>query len=354
MTASFAIGFATTALVMSSPAPREMISKINLAPLMANHTKLHMQKLLTIKANAYKNDPNPPALFSADGAAPVPFHQIFGTYVTPCEDFDCIVEGENGQPFGYIKCSSVAVERINMDSTVVTDLTVYVNDYGCVPNTTEVLSKMVIKSNISYHGNSKQPDNARGQLIQYAPTSVTATFNFQSEEYGLLAEMNKECPCSGQWHTNAARTIRPGQCTKYIPHEDRTQGGDMCNFVAGNSMYQTIKWVNYTDYVQSTGSFDKTTGWGEVLDNTLVNSLLPAAGSMDPEDCGYVEWAPVCQIPVEHAMNACSTCTGLECERCIWFFFNEKVGRDREWTECCPCLYYEAKKADAPWLKVNC
>jgi hypothetical protein len=41
---------AAAALIISAPAPLEMASKISLAPLMVTQTKLHMEKLLTIKA----------------------------------------------------------------------------------------------------------------------------------------------------------------------------------------------------------------------------------------------------------------------------------------------------------------
>lgn len=334
-----------TTLAVAAAVPQDTRSRIKLGPLLADQlgqqTKLHMQKLLALKVDAHKK-------------APIPYQSIFGTYVTPCEDFDCIVEGTDGKPFGYIKCSSVAVERIDMANKVETDLTVYVNDYGCIPNKTEVLTKMVIRSNISYHGVSNLPTNKRGQKIEYAPTSVTATFNFQSEEFGLIAEMNKECPCSGQWHANTQRTIRPGECTKYDPYRaNTTESGDLCNFVAGESMFQTIKWINYTDYVQSTGAFDKIQGWSESLDSSLVNSQLPASGATDPSDCTYDVW-PACKVPVQEAAARCDSCVGLECERCIWYFFNAKVGRDKEWGECCPCLYYEAKTTNSPWLKVNC
>jgi len=321
---------------------------LNMKEMIAQHSKIHFSNLMAQKQKHIESGPSQ--------------RKLLGTFVTPCENFDCLVEDS---PYVTVPCSSASAERMESDGTVVTDLTFYVRDYGCKPNTTDLLAKIIIYSDIEYGSFSKVPGNRGGKLITYRPSSTDLSFYHQPEDVGLIKELNDECPCSGngtaQWHVDQVRHVTPDMCTGNNKHViNRTFSGDLCNFAVGAPMYQTIEWIDYEHYIQSFGSFDKNEGWSEHMDHTLVNALLPESGSTNPDDCGYEEYGK-CKGAVTQGIDTCNSCnTTLECEQCLYYFMPTSLGKTSEWETCCPCLYYKAANpspystGELDWLKVNC
>lgn len=294
---------------------------------------------------------------SATDGRGVPMHKMVGTFITACNPFHCFVDGDSRKP---IPCSSVSAERMESDNSVVTDVTIYVGDYNCAPNTTDVLAKMVLYSTVVYGAMSSIPANKNGKLISYEAMKGDFVFNYQGQDHGigLIGEINKECPCNGTWHSGDLRTVYPSECAN--KHPALGNFGDFCNLIVGETFYQTIRWDDYTTYAQSAGSYDKLEGWADPIADDYINALLPESGSTNWEDCTYTTW-PTCEGGVLESINRCDTCsTVLECEQCIWQELPEPNAHSKqlEWGKCCPCLYYKAKTAEPAgsldWLKVHC
>ena len=60
---------------------------------------------------------------------------------------------------------------------------------------------------------------------------------------------------------------------------------------------------------------------------------------------------PKCQQGVQDAATICDSCTSqLECEQCVFRELPPIMGREYEWTECCPCVMWYANKNHIPWM----
>merc|ERR1719181_92965 len=333
------------AVAAAVPQMDKPLKVLNMDAMIKEHTQLHMTNLMAQKQKHVE-------------AGGFPQKKMVGTFITPCENFNCLVEDS---PYLTVPCSSAAAERIESDNTVVTDLTFYVRDYGCRPNNTDILAKIVIYSDVEYGASSPVPGNEGGKQITYTPSKTSLLFQYQPDDIGMIKELNDFCPCGGNWTAGVQRMIHPHQCSASNEQKiNRTFSGDLCHFAFGDPMYQTILWVDYTHYIQSFGSFDKLEGWSEHMDHRLVNTLLPESGSTNPNDCGLEAYSK-CKGAVTNGINTCDSCnTTLECEQCLWYFMPSQLGKTNEWNECCPRLYYKAQnpspqpKHSLDWLKVNC
>lgn len=224
----------------------------------------------------------------------------------------------------------------------------------------QILAKMVLYTTVEYGAMSTLPVNKNGKLISYKAVKGDFTFNFQGQDHGigLVGDLNKECPCNGTWHSGINRTVYPAECSN--KHPKMGVFGDFCNLIVGETFYQTIRWLDYSLYSQSAGSFNQVEGWADPIVDDYVNALLPESGSTNWEDYNYNTW-PACQGGVYASINRCQGCSSvLECEQCIWQELPEPDphSKEIEWGRCCPCLYYKANTAEPEgsldWLKVHC
>lgn len=272
-----------------------------------------------------------------DGLRQNPNRKMSGTFVTSCEDFNAF---ENGDPNKPVPCSSVAAERIDLQGNVETDLTIYVNDYSCRPNASDVLAKILLYSTIEYGTMSNIPQNRGGKLITYTPKYGTYTFNYQGPYGEIIAELNQFCPCGtkapGKWTSDVTRNLTVGDCNTtgaVDPNHKRAGPSDLCNLVVGYPMYQTYKWIDGNHYIQSEGAFDQLEGWAMPLNKTIVNTMLSESGTTNPDYCNYAQW-PACEQGVQRSANVCDTCTSvLECETCIFYEFPSDLGKTFEWND---------------------
>jgi len=326
------------------------LPKMSLVDAVGFRTKAHMNYHRVQKEQAY----------SKLGQMSVS-KKLIGTFITPCEPFNCLV---NGNPHRTIPCSSTSAERIESDNTVTTDITIYVENYNCQPNASEVLAKVILTSNIIYRTPSTAKGNEGGQLVIYNATTGNFTFNYQKEDGDLIGELNQNCPCqmghnpqsnqNTHWQSGVTRELKPTDCGNGKPLPVHSMS-ELCNLVVGNPFYQTYKWVDGLHYIQSEGSFNQNEGWNMPLNMSYVVALLPESASKTPQDCDYIRW-PKCQEGIQNSKGVCDSCFGLECELCIFRELPSALGKEYEWNECCPCLYYEADTdpAKLSWMRVNC
>lgn len=272
---------------------------------------------------------------------------LTGTFMTSCEQFDCLVID---QPGNTIPCSAIAVERTESDKLVLTDLTIYVNDYNCRPNNTETLAKLEIKSQLNYHGPSRT--NPGATKIEYATIGGNYTFNFQGDK-GVIPLLNKECPCNGTWSSGVQRQIVASDCKATVNQSSEVY--DLCNYVVGSHVFMSYRFdSSQIKYYQSEGAFNEREGYAQQIQEKYVNVRLPETGVVDPNDCEY-DILPKCDPAIEIASNACRGCVGLECEGCIYREYPVSLNQREEYSRCCPCLYYYAERHPGnDFLKINC
>eukprot|EP00039_Didymoeca_costata_P000152 m.44338 g.44338 ORF g.44338 m.44338 type:complete len:352 (-) comp10083_c0_seq3:52-1107(-) len=274
--------------------------------------------------------------------------RIVGTFVTACESYDCLVVNTGGT----IPCSALGVERIDSGQNVLTDVTFYVRDYNCRPNSTDVLAKIVLHSHIEFAGNNNKFPGAFN--IYYEPRTSSFSFNYQSNTAGLIPGLNQYCPCKGRWASGVNRTINPGDCNASMVTRD-SDVYELCSLVVGKTVYITAQWVGGTfqAYYQNEGAFTSVEGWQQPLNRSLINYRLPESGVTNRTYCNFNNYDQ-CIPPIKVAAKACTSCFGLECEACIWQEYPASLNKEEEYSNCCPCLYWYADEYNVPFLKVNC
>lgn len=279
-----------------------------------------------------------------------PWHMLTGTFVSPCIPLDLEFDAYHVQ-----KGSMIHTAEYGTNGQVQNDVTIYVQDYECKPNASETLAKFEYTSKVTYSGTSRAPSNRGGTLVEYEIQQGTYQFNFpksiDNPSQQFFADLNDECSCGHNWTPNSKRTINPKQdCHERDHVKESNNTGDLCNFVVGNTQYLTLKWLDGNHVVSSLEEWDSREGWTAPFNMTYVWSYLPITGNTNPEICDYILW-PKCQQGVTDAANICDTCTSqLECEQCVFRELPPDMGREYEWTECCPCVMFYANKYHVPWM----
>jgi hypothetical protein len=281
------------------------------------------------------------------GPGPVGVNEkLSGLFIRPCLRLGSMY----GQPV-----SAFDTRHYADDSTYEIDRTFYIGDANCVPALSDVYYKTTFQGVITYHGPSQlQPE---ASLAELEWTDSKEYFMSSTDGEQLVKQLRQECPCNADWKTDVTIKVDPSQCDPIDPNANVLT---LCKMISGLADYFSYKWTDSWHYVTSKDDFNKTTGWSNTINESYLREKIPEYGNTDPADCGYALWKNCTASGLDAAATNCDTCTGLECDGCLFRElnpdWNAKIREDNNnnWYRCCPCIHKYAKMFSKPWMHTMC